>query len=196
MVGVDCFVPRKDELRCLSESPARIFFLTIYTFVIFPTASLRGTKQSRESSVNSKKLSTPGYTKPRCCVLAVLYKYIDPAIWYNKVMKIITRIAITALALLIVAKLPIGVEIEGLTGALIAAVVLGILNTLVRPLLVILTLPITILTLGLFILVINASLFYLTATFIDGFAVASFWSALLGSVLVSIISSIANKFID
>jgi putative membrane protein len=111
-------------------------------------------------------------------------------------MKIITRIAITALALLMVAKLPIGVEIEGLTGALVAAVVLGILNTLVRPLLVILTLPITILTLGLFILVINASLFYFTATFIDGFAVASFWAALLGSILVSIISSVANKFIE
>jgi putative membrane protein len=112
------------------------------------------------------------------------------------VMKIITRIAITALALLIVAKLPIGVEIEGLAGAIVAAVVLGILNTLVRPLLVILTLPITILTLGLFILVINASLFYFTATFIDGFAVASFWAALLGSILVSIISSVANKFIE
>lgn len=111
-------------------------------------------------------------------------------------MKLITRIAITALALLLVAKLSIGVEIEGLTGALVAAVVLGILNTLVRPLLVILTLPITILTLGLFILVINASLFYLTASFIDGFAVSSFWAALFGSVLVSIISSIANKFIE
>lgn len=111
-------------------------------------------------------------------------------------MKLITKIAITALALLIVAKLSIGVEIEGLAGAIIAAVVLGILNTLVRPLLVILTLPITILTLGLFILVINASLFYLTATFIDGFAVSGFWAALFGSVLVSIISSIANKFID
>ncbi len=116
--------------------------------------------------------------------------------WYNVSMKIITKIAITALALLLVAKLSIGVEIEGLWGALVAAVVLGILNTLVRPLLVILTLPITILTLGLFILVINASLFYLTATFIDGFAVDSFWAALLGSVIVSIISSIANKFIE
>ncbi len=111
-------------------------------------------------------------------------------------MKIITRIAITALALLIVAKLSIGVEIDGLTGALVAALVLGILNTLVRPLLVILTLPITILTLGLFILVINASLFYLTATFIDGFAVSGFWAALFGSVLVSVISSVANKFIE
>lgn len=110
-------------------------------------------------------------------------------------MKLITRIAITALALLIVAKLSIGVEIDGLTGALIAALVLGILNTLVRPILVILTLPITIVTLGLFIVVINASLFYLTATFVDGFSVTGIWAAFFGSILVSIISSIANWFI-
>ena len=111
-------------------------------------------------------------------------------------MKLLTRIAITALALLLVAKLPIGISIDGLTGALIAAVVLGILNTLVRPLLVILTLPITILTLGLFIVFINASLFYVTATFVDGFNVESFWAAVLGSILVSIISSIGNRFVE
>jgi putative membrane protein len=110
-------------------------------------------------------------------------------------MKLLTKIAITALALLIVAQLSIGVEIEGLTGAFIAAFVLGILNTLVRPLLIILTLPITVLTLGLFIVVINASLFYLAANFVDGFTVSSFWAAFLGSVLVSIISSVANWFV-
>lgn len=111
-------------------------------------------------------------------------------------MKLITRIAITALALLLVAKLPIGVEIEGLAPAIIAAVVLGILNTLVRPLLIILTLPITLLTLGLFILVINASLFLLASVFVEGFLVDSFFAAMLGSVLVSIVSSIANKFVN
>ena len=111
-------------------------------------------------------------------------------------MKILTRIAITALALLIVARLSIGVEIDGLTGALIAAVALGILNTLVRPLLIILTLPITIVTLGLFIIVINAGLFYFAATFVDGFVVDSFFSAVLGSLIVSIISSIANRFVS
>lgn len=110
-------------------------------------------------------------------------------------MKLITRIAITALALLLVAKLPIGVYIDSLTGALFAAIILGILNTLVRPLLVILTLPITILTLGLFIIVINAGLFYFAATFVDGFAVDGFLAAVLGSVLVSIISSIGNRFV-
>lgn len=110
-------------------------------------------------------------------------------------MKLITRIAITALALLIVAQLPIGVEIASLYGAVIAAVVLGVLNTLVRPLLVLLTLPITIVTLGLFIIVINAGLFYFAASFVDGFVVDSFLAAIIGSVLVSIISSIGNRFV-
>jgi len=110
-------------------------------------------------------------------------------------MKLLTRVAITALALLLVAKLSIGVDIDGLYGALIAAVVLGVLNTLVRPLLVILTLPITILTLGLFILVINAGLFYFAASFVDGFTVDSFLASVIGSVLVSIISSIGNRFV-
>lgn len=110
-------------------------------------------------------------------------------------MKLLTRIVITALALLMVAKLSIGIEIQGLYGALVAAVVLGVLNTLVRPLLVILTLPITILTLGLFIIVINAALFYVTATFVDGFSVDSFLAAMIGSIIVSVISSFANRFI-
>lgn len=110
-------------------------------------------------------------------------------------MKILTRIAITALALLLVAKLSIGVQIDSLYGAVLAAVVLGVLNTLVRPLLVILTLPITIVTLGLFIVVINASLFYFTASFVEGFTVDSFLAAVFGSVLVSIISSVANRFV-
>ena len=110
-------------------------------------------------------------------------------------MKILTRIAITALALLLVTKLSIGVQIDSLYGAVLAAVVLGVLNTLVRPLLVILTLPITIVTLGLFIVVINASLFYFTASFVEGFTVDSFLAAVFGSVLVSIISSVANRFV-
>jgi putative membrane protein len=116
-------------------------------------------------------------------------------VWYNKQMKLITRIAITALALLIVARLPIGVEIEGLQPALIGALVLGLFNALVRPVLIILTLPITIVTLGLFIIIINASLFYLAANFVDGFSVDSFLSAIIGSLLVSVVSGIANRFV-
>ncbi|MFN3188075.1 MAG: phage holin family protein [Candidatus Paceibacteria bacterium] len=110
-------------------------------------------------------------------------------------MKLIARIALTALALLIVSHLISGVYIDGLYPAIIAACILGILNAIVRPILVILTLPITIVTLGLFIFVINAMLFYFTASFMEGFVVTSFFSALLGSLLVSIISAIGNRFI-
>ena len=110
-------------------------------------------------------------------------------------MKLLTKIAITALALLIVTKLSIGVSIDGLVSALIAAVVLGVVNTLVRPVLVLLTFPITLLTLGLFIFVINAALFYAVASIVDGFYVASFLSALVGSLLVSIMSAIGNWFV-
>ena len=110
-------------------------------------------------------------------------------------MKIIAKILITALALLIVARFVPGVEVDGLYTALIAAVVLGALNLVARPVLVLLTLPITIVTLGLFIFVINALLFWFAASFIEGFSVSGFWTALIGSVIVSVISAIGNKFI-
>ncbi len=104
------------------------------------------------------------------------------------------RILITAFALILVAKFIPGITVSGLYPALIAALILGILNVLVRPILVILTFPITLLTLGLFIFVINAALFWFVASFVDGFKVDGFIPALLGSLIVSIISSIINKF--
>ncbi len=110
-------------------------------------------------------------------------------------MKILTRILVTAFALLIVAKFLPGITVTGLIPALIAAFFLGVMNVLVRPILVVLTLPITIVTLGLFIFVINASLFWFVASFVDGFSVSGFWIALLGSLIVSVISSAVNKFI-
>ena len=110
-------------------------------------------------------------------------------------MSLLTKIFITALALLIVTKLSIGVSIDGLWSALVAAIVLGVVNTLVRPVLVLLTLPITLLTLGLFIFFINAALFYFVASVVDGFYVAGFLAALFGSLLVSIISVVGNWFV-
>ena len=110
-------------------------------------------------------------------------------------MKIIIKIAMIALALLLVSNIFSGIKITSLTSAIIASVVLGILNTLVRPVLIILTLPITILTLGLFVFIINASIFYLTADLVTGFYVSSFWQALFGSMVVSIVSTIGNRFI-
>lgn len=110
-------------------------------------------------------------------------------------MYFITKTLLVAFLLLLVEKIVPGVAIEGLYVAIIAAVVLGLLNAIVRPILVILTLPISIVTLGLFIFVINAGLFMFAASFLEGFAVEGFWAALLASVLVSIGSTIGNSLI-
>ncbi len=110
-------------------------------------------------------------------------------------MKLLTRVVVAAFALLLVAHFIPGITITGLLPALLAAVVLGLLNALVRPILVILTLPISILTLGLFIVVINAALFQLASIFVVGFSVDSFLTAVIGSILVSIVSSIVNRIV-
>lgn len=111
-------------------------------------------------------------------------------------ISLLLRILIGAGALLLVANFVPGVTVSGWYTALIAAAVLGVLNAIVKPILVILTLPITILTLGLFVFVINASLFMFAASFIDGFAVEGFVTALIASVLVSIITALGNALID
>ncbi len=111
-------------------------------------------------------------------------------------IKLIARLIVTALALLLVAEVVPGIEVENLYIAIIASLVLGLLNIFVKPLLVILTLPITILTLGLFLFVINAVLFWFAASFIDGFAVSGFWPAFFGSLIVTIISTFASKLLD
>lgn len=110
-------------------------------------------------------------------------------------MTIIIRILITALALLIVERFIPGIEVEGLYTAVIAAILLGLLNLIARPILIILTLPVTILTLGLFIFVINAGIFFFVASFVDGFTVSGFVPAFLGSVIVSIISAAGNRLL-
>jgi putative membrane protein len=95
---------------------------------------------------------------------------------------------LSAVALLIVAYLYPGVHVQDWVAAAIAALVLGLVNTLVKPVLVLLTLPITVVTLGLFLLVINALLFWAVAALVPGFQVAGFWAALLGALLYSIIT--------
>ncbi|WP_162513313.1 phage holin family protein, partial [Streptococcus pneumoniae] len=90
---------------------------------------------------------------------------------------------INALALLLVAYLLKGIHVNGFGSALIAALVLGLVNTLIRPILVILTLPVTLLTPGLFIFILNALLFLFCGNLLAGFQVASFGAALLGSIL-------------
>jgi putative membrane protein len=111
-------------------------------------------------------------------------------------MTLILRLLFNALGLIVIAELIDGITVLGLYPAIIAALVLGILNAIVRPVLLILTLPITILTLGLFAFVINAGLFLFAASFIDGFGVDNFWYALLGSILMSIVSTLGSKFIN
>lgn len=109
---------------------------------------------------------------------------------------ILTKVFIIALALVLTAEFLPGVSIEGAYPALIAAAVLGLLNAIVRPILVVLTLPITIVSLGLFIFVINAGLFMVAAKFVHNFDVVNFWWALAGSLCVTVISTILNKFIS
>ena len=111
-------------------------------------------------------------------------------------MKIIVRWLLLAAALLLVAHLYSGVSVASFTSALWAALVLGLLNTLVRPLLVLLTLPVTLLTLGLFLFVINALMFWAAAWFIDGFAVAGFAAALIGSVLYSLCGMVIDVAVE
>lgn len=108
-------------------------------------------------------------------------------------MRFLIRLFFTAGTLLLVAYVIPGIHVDGFMTAVVAAFILGILNALVRPFLILLTLPITILTLGISIFVINASLFLLVAKFVDGFRVDGFLPALLGSILVSIISSYIHK---
>ena len=102
-------------------------------------------------------------------------------------MKIIVRWLLLAAALLLVAYLYPGVTVTSFGAAMIAAFVLGLLNTLLlRPILVLLTLPVTVLTLGLFLFIINALMFYFAASMLDGFQVSGFAAALIGSLLYSL----------
>ena len=101
--------------------------------------------------------------------------------------QILTRL-INAVALFALPYLMHSVSVDNLTTALVAALVLGLVNTLIRPVLVLLTLPVTVLSMGLFILVINALLFWGVAHVVDGFHVAGFWSAFLAAILYSVIS--------
>ncbi|MDH5538837.1 MAG: phage holin family protein [Rhizobacter sp.] len=101
-------------------------------------------------------------------------------------MKILLRWLLLAAALLLVAYLYPGVTVAGFGSAMIAALVLGLFNTLIRPILVLLTLPVTVITLGLFLFVINALMFYFAANILSGFNVAGFTAALIGSLIYSL----------
>src|SRR3989338_2572397 len=128
-----------------------------------------------------------GLRHGRINVLSIYY------ISYNN-MKIIIHWVIAAVAILITAYILPGVAIDGFVAALVVAVILGIINAFIRPLLVVLTLPITILTLGLFVLVINGLLVMLAAAIVPGFAVASFWSAFVFGIVLALVSAVLHSF--
>ncbi|MBK9360834.1 MAG: phage holin family protein [Rubrivivax sp.] len=111
-------------------------------------------------------------------------------------LKLIVRWLLLAAALLLVANVDAGVSVAGFGAAMVAALVLGLLNTLVRPLLVLLTLPVTLLTLGLFLFVINALMFWAAASLLQGFNVTGFGAALIGSLIYSICAVIIDAAVE
>jgi putative membrane protein len=111
-------------------------------------------------------------------------------------MKLIIKWLLSAAALLAVAQFYPGVTVQSFTAALIAAFVIGLLNTVVRPILVILTLPVTVITLGLFFFVINALMFWAASGLLDGFKVQGFMAALIGSLLYSLAGVIIEAALE
>lgn len=111
-------------------------------------------------------------------------------------MGLIIRICMTGIVVFLLAQILPGVSVADYFTAILVAVILALLNFIVKPVLVLLTLPITVLTLGLFLLVINAVIILLTDALMDGFAVSGFWIALLFSLLLSLFQSILFSFLD
>ncbi len=110
-------------------------------------------------------------------------------------MKLLLIWVLNALALLAVAYLVPGIHVAGFMAALVAALVIGLVNMLIKPILVLLTLPITVLTLGLFILVINGLLFYAVGSWLEGFEVNTFLAGMIGALLYSIFSWVLSALL-
>jgi len=110
-------------------------------------------------------------------------------------MNFIIRLLLNAVAIFFLAHVLNGVQVDSYITAIGVALVLGLLNTLVKPLLVILTIPITVLTLGLFLLVINALIIMMTDSLISGFYVNSLWTAIIFSLLLSVLQWLLHSFV-
>tara|TARA_A100000171_G_C2140139_1_gene154552 strand:+ start:658 stop:1002 length:345 start_codon:yes stop_codon:yes gene_type:complete len=111
-------------------------------------------------------------------------------------MNWILKLLLTAVAVIVLAYVLPGVEVSGYLSAIIVAVVLAILRLVVKPILVVLTFPVTVITLGLFLLIINAVIILLADFFIGGFAVRNIWWALIFSVLLSFLQSILHSLVS
>ena len=108
---------------------------------------------------------------------------------------IVIRMLIAMLGLYLASEIVPGVRIEGTGSFILAALLLGIVNAVVRPVAFLMTLPLTIVTLGLFLFVLNAAMFGLVAAFLDNFTVSGFWAAIFGAIVVSLTSTVASWFI-
>lgn len=111
-------------------------------------------------------------------------------------MNFIFKILLTALAVLAISYLLPGVQVDDYVTAIWVAVIVGLLFSILKPILVVLTLPVTILTLGLFLFVINAALVLMAGNLIDGFYVSGFWTAMLFSILLTLFESVLYKLIE
>lgn len=119
-----------------------------------------------------------------------------PVQCYADPMRLLVKWLLSAAALLAVAHLYSGVVVQSFSAALVAALVIGLFNTVLRPILVVLTLPVTVVTLGLFLFVINALMFYWAASLLDGFQVQGFTAALIGSLLYTLMGMVIHSALD
>lgn len=113
---------------------------------------------------------------------------------YYFIMKTLINIFFTAVFVLLISRFLPGVSVNSIMTALMVAVVLGLLNIFIKPILVFFTLPVTLLTLGLFLIIINGIIILLCSELVNGFTVASFWSAILFSLLLSLCQSVVSVF--
>jgi putative membrane protein len=111
-------------------------------------------------------------------------------------MGFLLRVLINTAAIYLMAHIVAGIEVSGVGAALGAGLVLGIVNAVVRPVLVVLTLPVTLITLGLFLFVLNGLCLWLTSLVVKGFVVRSFWSAVLGALIISVVSFILTAVVS
>ena len=111
-------------------------------------------------------------------------------------MKLIVKWLLSASALLLVTTLYSGVAVSSFGSAMIAALVIGLFNTILRPILVVLTLPVTVVTLGLFLFIINALMFWAASGILDGFAVSGFGAALIGSLIYSVLGLLIESALE
>ncbi len=108
----------------------------------------------------------------------------------------LAKLLITMVALFVTAYIIPGMSIQGVFAGFVAALILGIVNVIIKPIFIVLTLPLTILTMGLFLLVVNGLMLWLAAGLVPGFFVAGFWSAVFGSIILSIVTWFLNSILD